>query len=116
MAKVTAPLFSNSAAGTLGRIIYRNPLSGQTAGLRTFRNPPPPTQAQLDVRQNCRDAAAYWATMTDTERAEWKTRGIITRSTTEDERAINLQHGWALFLKEWVLQQASATNPPMMPI
>ena len=115
MAKITNPLFSLSASGQVGRLLYRNTNGVQTARVRTFRRAPPPTAAQSAVRNSCKVAALQWAALTVAEREEWNERGIKYRSTQDNENLTTLNNGWALWLQEWFLQQATATQLPLIP-
>jgi hypothetical protein len=115
MAKITNPLFSIAASGTVGKITFTNTNGKQTARALSFRRPPQPTEPQQTVRDNCRTAAAYWAALTPDERAEWAARGLKLRYITDPENLTTLNNGWALFLSEWCLQQSTIDQPPYFP-
>lgn len=116
MAKVTNPLLSISASGRVGGVVFRNTGGNHTARALPSGSASVPTQPQLDVRNNCRSAAQAWAAMDQAQKDQWAARGLKLRFSSDRENLTTLNNGWALFLQEWNLQQASAQRLPMLPI
>ena len=77
MARVTGPLLSLNARGTLGgQLTYRWTLLGQVAQFPP-RPTKPPSPAQLSARAAFRAALALWATLAPAERAKWKAAAAL---------------------------------------
>jgi hypothetical protein len=105
MAKVKQPLFSFGASGTVAKKITFN----QSLRVTTVRSKPSshtaPSNPQLQIRQNMRDAAYYWRTMPPTDKQAWK--------DLVQGRPI---YSFSKFLKEWFAQGASLLDPPRIPM
>lgn len=105
MARVTGPLFSESASGRIGTaLLFR----GGPAGPRVSRPPDPrrtnqgpPSEAQAAVRARYSEAAAAWRALAPAERERWNA------DARDDARPM---HGWALYLEHW-----SDAHPPRPP-
>jgi hypothetical protein len=115
MAVITHPLFSISASGSVGHIVYNNSSGKQTARVRSFRRVPLASAAQTTCRNNCRLAAIAWAGLDEQTREEWATRGLKLRYVSDAENLTTLHNGWTLWLGEWCLQQATPSRYPLIP-
>lgn len=104
MAKVTGPLFSFGASGSVaGKLTFR-------ANDRYFvaQRPPIPTGApsswQLLERQSMRNAAAAWASLSNNDRAIWGNSSVAT-----------IRSAWMSFFLEWKTQRVHAGALPLIP-
>lgn len=104
MAKVTGPLFSFSASGSINRkLTFRN-------NERYFvaQRPPVPTGPaspwQLTERQSMKDAAAAWASLSNTDRAIWGNSELPT-----------IRSAWMSFFMEFKTQRVKAGAVPLIP-
>lgn len=104
MAKVTGPLFSLSASGSVaGKLTIRNTRHGFTAVHKTTPHDPA-TQFQLIERQTMRDAAAAWNTLDPEIKLIWNSSAIPT-----------IKSGWMDFFQEWKTQRIAAGSLPLIP-
>jgi hypothetical protein len=91
MAKITGPLFSRAASGTIGKKIqFRATPSGAVA-LRTPTHTPSATDAQKEHRERYAAECGNWQAMDDTERAPYVAIAAAQRIT-----AFNAYLAWAL--------------------
>lgn len=104
MAKIQGPLFSVSAAGTVGKVLQFRRLRG--CAVVSFPTVPaaPPSAPQIAERARCSDAAAAWRDLGDDERYLW-----IALATTH-----NL-NPWLEFFREWQRQRIVAPALPELP-
>ena len=104
MAKLKGPLMSISATGTVGGIItYTAGKKSNTAKAKKKRKDRP-TKAQIDTRRAWQYGWAFWNSMTPAERLDWTTYAAL--------RGLG---GHAMFLRHWMLQNSTPTNPPEFP-
>jgi len=104
MTKLRGPLMSISATGSIGRTItYRATRWGARAQHHSVPRAAPST-AQLAERQRRRDAGATWRALDAPTRAKW---GALA--------AANLRNPWIVFAGEYVLQQCSPPDTPLIP-
>ncbi len=104
MAKVSGPLFSIGASGTIADLLTFNPSQQATVVRLRPAHYPPPTTPQQIIRQRMKDAATAWATLTPTERAEW---ALIAANSGKLP--------FAKYLIEWNAQSSTLANPPNIP-
>lgn len=104
MARVTGPLFSINASGTVARrLTFRNTAAGfvvSTPPIPTGR----PTTAQVDCRLSMKDAATAWAGLSANDRAIWSTPDAPTTRT-----------GFMSFFLESKLQRVPHGTAPRIP-
>ena len=95
MPKVTGPLFSLDAKGTLaGAITYQGTPKGPRVG-RVPRHKDALSDAQLAHRELFLEARDAWLALSPEEKAQWTATGQLSQMT-----------GWNAFLKDYIL------NPP----
>jgi hypothetical protein len=104
MAKITAPLFSISASGTIGKkVTFRATKHGNRAGKPPVPSPSATIPQQFN-RQQMRDAAVTWYLLDQPDRDEWQLYGApVDRS------------GWVAFFTEYVIQQCQPPEFPLVP-
>jgi len=96
MPKVTGPLFSVGAQGTLGEVLtFQKGMKGHRVG-KVPRHRDAQSQAQLDHRDKFLAARDAWLALSEEEKAEYTAKGNLAQMT-----------GWNLFLREYIL-----TPPP----
>ncbi|MEE8341916.1 MAG: hypothetical protein V3R52_07450 [Candidatus Neomarinimicrobiota bacterium] len=88
MVKVINPLFSNSARGRFGGLVYQTGIYGQYVRTHVLQHRRP-SPAQLQQNYFFGVAADSWRVLTDLEKAEYNTRAVPFRIT-----------GFNLFIKE----------------
>lgn len=104
MAKIQGPLFSFSAAGTVGKVLqFRRLGAAAVVSLPTVPRSPP-TMPQAAERSRCSAAAAAWRDLDTDVRNRW-----IALGTTHN---IN---PWLTFYREWVFQRIVSPNLPELP-
>lgn len=104
MAKITHPLHSLSASGTIGRAVsFRATKSGSvaTAKPKTYAQT---SAAQLLQQQMMRDARAAFLTLTTADKNKWHAVAVVRRSNT-----------WATFFAEYCYQNIIAPAMPLIP-
>lgn len=104
MSRVTGPLFSLGAVGTFGRLLTFRAGRRNTEVIRPRPPDVPATDRQLAHRDRVREALTAWRTLEPADRQEWKTTAASWRLPT-----------FALYLREWVLQQCTPERPPLVP-
>lgn len=104
MAKIQGPLFSVSAAGSVGKVIQFRRLAGLAVAGRLSVPLAPPTAAQMVERSRCSIAAAAWRDLDADTRNLW-----IALSVTH-----NL-NPWLEFWREWQFQRIEPPDLPELP-
>jgi len=123
MAIVINPFFSLSASGTAGGVTAARSGTGYTAKAKNKSPTAPPSAAQLTCRATMRAAAAAWHTLDQATADKWRaltlpvcltTQALFDTTTGNFTAAtkINLKHGYASFVREYVLQ---GVTPPALP-
>lgn len=104
MAKIINPLFSVAASGSIGKaLVFRNNPAAPTA--RLYSHPTgDPTVAQARYRLAASHAASLFNALTTTERDKWQ--HVAT--------ALDLPI-FALYMREFSIQAATLTAPPLIP-
>lgn len=72
MAKVTGPLFSMSASGTIGKAVTYGTWKGIPWARVWFRPENPNTAGQYNVRKALSLGVAYWQTLSESAQGEWE--------------------------------------------
>lgn len=104
MAKVTAPLFSATASGTVGRkLTYRNTQQGAVVQRPAIPSKPA-TFAQGAERTRFTAAMAAWAALGSTPRGEWQAAAAHWSMRAD-----------MLFTREYLLQQVTGSALPLIP-
>jgi hypothetical protein len=104
MAKVTAPLFSFSASGTVaGKLTYRATKRGAVCQTRAISGKPANTN-QLRERSRFADALAAWRTLDSPTLAKWHAVGL--RFALADHKA---------FTKQYLIQRCTPPQLPRIP-
>ena len=93
MAKITNPLMSISATGTIARKIT---FSGSTGGTRAFLRPTPKGTGTPAHKSRYSDGCAAWQLLSPAEKAAW--------SETGEPRRLN---GFQAFMSAWLLETPS---------
>lgn len=96
MPKVTGPLFSLGAGGTLGKAIT---YKGSISGARVEKVPRPRnvrSAAQVLQRNEFKDGASFWKTLTPEEKAAYTAGGDVLGIT-----------GYNYFLQQWLFDRES---------
>jgi len=104
MPKVTGPLFSLRASGTLnGSLTYASTLERNIVRARVTPHDPM-TPAQIAQRTKVATIAASWLALDNTTRAAWQTAG-----------AAEQQNGYSYFVQQYHAQDSSPEFPPSLP-
>jgi hypothetical protein len=98
MAKVRAPLLSATASGSVGALTFSTQ-EGHLAATTKRKHFPSVIRASLSP----------------TEKARWKNTGVFSHRATLGGTVEHYANGWALFVKEWHLQQITAPAIPLCP-
>lgn len=104
MSRVTGPLFSLGAFGTFAKLLTFRAGRRTTEVIRPRPPNAPTSPRQLAQRDRIRDALATWRSLTNTQRQDWKRAAATWALPT-----------FALYLREWVLQQSTTDRPPLIP-
>lgn len=134
MAKVQNPFLSIAASGSVGHLSALNrgaaaPVmryNAQTSKALAPKSTTPASTLQLDHRAKVRAAAAAWQSLDAPTKAKWAIAGVSVHvpqnvvydpatgnySTTNKVRC---SHGYAAFVREWIVQNVVAPNLPMRP-
>lgn len=103
MPKLTGPLCSLGAFGSLGPITIRQTAHGHVATKRP-RPSGAPSDVQLQLRAQWHDAATAWSELSNEDRADWQASAASWALPP-----------FALFAREWSLQQSTIIKPPFIP-
>lgn len=104
MARVLSPLFSLAAAGTIAGLVVYRMQRGRPSVQRTPTVSRPATERQRVHRNTFAAASAAWRALDATNRADWSAYAV----TIGDQPR-------RVWLAEWIIQGATATNPPRLP-
>lgn len=103
MAKITGPLFSFGASGTIARTItFRGSRRGSVANHRQ-QHRKPPTPQQLSERNSLITCAAFWNAADSAYKSTWS-------SIAQNHRIPVFPQ----FFSEWKRQQATPSTPPQL--
>ena len=91
MVKCINPLFSNSAHGKVGGLVYQTSIHGQMCRVHVPQRKKP-SQAQKDLNYAFGAAADKWRLQTDEQKEEWNIKARGKRMT-----------GYNLFIKETII-------------
>lgn len=104
MPKVTGPLFSINASGSVAKLLtFRNTAHGFIVQ-RCPQDFKSDSSWQLIERQSMRDAAAAWQALDPAIKTIWQSNTLPT-----------IRSGWMSFFLEWKAQQVEAGNLPLIP-
>lgn len=113
MAQIKNPFFSFAATGTAAGINVQ-PIGGGHIARRPARpSTAAPSPGQLDQRDRVKSAAAAWATLTESQKNEWRSLTLAIRSPSSISTTSAFRHGYAKFLMEYMAQ---AIEPPAVPL
>jgi transcription elongation factor len=115
MARVKNPLFSLAATGSVGKITFNGSKNQTTARSKPSSATSTPSAAQVNIRTKCSNAASAWAALSPEERTAWAQKGITKRYAANSKKPLYLANGYALFLKEWHLQNIVPPSIPLRP-
>lgn len=115
MAKAKNPLFSIAASGSVGKICINANATGHVIRYKPRSGTGTTTPAQIEHRANVATAAAAWNALSPTTREAWKNTGLSVDSANLGTPTAKLKHGYALFLREWIIQQIEAPALPLLP-
>lgn len=99
MAKVTSPLFSQSAGGSLGRAIIYGKTPGRMIAKRWHQPSGTPRPAQVARRNAYAAASDAWNLLTTPEKAAWTLTGAALKIT-----------GFNAFISDALITNPPATN------
>lgn len=105
MAKVSAPLFSLGASGTVGDVLTFNQSNTAPVCRRKPTGYKPATIPQAVCRQRCSDAAAHWRSLDAPSRAEWVAVAALSGANV-----------FTKYLLEWNAQGSTPAAPPFLPM
>ena len=104
MAKVTGPLFSFGASGTVGKkLTYRATKRGAVVQTRPIPSKPANSN-QIRERSRFSEAMATWKTLDAPTRAKWVTVGL--RSAIPAYKA---------YTRQYIIQQSTPDKLPLIP-
>lgn len=104
MAKVTNPLHSLNASGTVGKLAaFRSTAAGSVCAMKpdSYRQA---SAAQLENQQMMIDARAAFLTLSPADLGHWNARAAAIHNTA-----------WPTFFAEYQCQQIVAPNMPLIP-
>lgn len=104
MPKVTGPLFSLRASGTLKGALTFGTQSGLNVVRARITPRDPRTIAQVSQRARVADIADAWHGMTAGDRADWQAAA-----------STNQMNGYAYFVRQYHLQDVTPPNIPSIP-
>lgn len=104
MPKVTGPLLSLSASGSVGKVLTFRATAHGFIVQRTPQNIVSHTTWQQIERQTMRDAAAAWAALDANDKTIWNSNSLPT-----------IRSGWMSFFMEWKAQRVSPGEYPLIP-
>jgi hypothetical protein len=104
MAKVTAPLLSLAATGSIARRITFRTLAGRSIASRWTAPTTPPSTYQVEDRQRAADAAAAWAQASTKDRNAWRAAATAARLPV-----------YAIYMREYILQRCAPDTQPLIP-
>lgn len=104
MAKLTGPLMSFSASGTVGRAATFRQDNGRNVGQLKRQRPDNPTARQSAARAIWQRACQQWYAESNDTRAKWYSHAAT----------LNLP-ALALYCREYTLQQTDHGASPMIP-
>jgi hypothetical protein len=105
MARVTAPLMSIAATGTIGPTLAFRISAGVQLAQNTPGATPRPSDRQTAQRDAFRAAATHWQTLAADHREPWATLSSATG-----------RHARQNYITEWLRQRATPDNPPLIPV
>lgn len=104
MARITGPLFSLAAAGTVGKTLqFRRSAEVQLVQLHPYQ-PPSASDLQVICRDRMRAARAAWLALSDGDRTLWHYIAHKRRLTD-----------WVCFFAEYQYQNIQAPGAPLIP-
>ena len=126
MATVRLPVFSIDASGAVGVLVFHvkknrvpkknaKAITSHVVRIKPRKRSTPPTAAQIVQRARVRGCAQAWANVPQLQRNKWAAKGIIKHFAGGVVTVTSIRHGYALFLREWCIQNSSANNLPMLP-
>lgn len=104
MAKVTGPLFSFAASGSIANLLTMEQRAHGTTARRKPISTGNPTAPQVAERTRCKDAAAAWKITTAPIKQEWRTLAQTRQKPV-----------FAVYLQEWNAQHIAALGAPQIP-
>lgn len=104
MAKVTGPLLSLAASGTVsGLVSFRMGRKGAEVTKKPHPRTPPTTQQTIE-RQRMRDARTAFKALSNADLANWQAWATFKGRPV-----------WMAFFAEWQAQQIEAGQAPLIP-
>jgi hypothetical protein len=104
MAKVTGPLLSISAAGTVGDAVTFRRAAGKNIVSAKSKGAAAPSAAQLAERQRAAWAAESWRAIDGKAKPQWLAAAAAAALPV-----------FGLYMREFILQQCGAGDQPMFP-
>lgn len=104
MARVSGPLFSMSASGTVGKTITYGTWKGRPYVREWFKPENPQAAKQVNVRTALTLLVAYWKTLSAAGQAEWET---AAEGLGMSGFNLYMKHG----MDEYISQIGSDTTP-----
>lgn len=104
MPKVTGPLFSVTARGSLGKMITFRQV--QNSSLVSIHSAPTgaASAVQTAYRNRVGEMAGSWSSQTQPVKDLWIARGVFFSLS-----------GYQLWWREWIAQGSTPNNPPALP-
>lgn len=104
MARVSGPLFSMSASGSVGKAITFASWKGRQYCREWFIPQNPKTTTQVNVRSAFSLLVAYWQTLTGTQQDDWQ---VLADPVRKSGFNVFMTHG----MNEYMSQLGSSTTP-----
>lgn len=104
MARISGPLMSFAAAGSVGSTATYRTLAGRAVAQRWASPRAAPTDAQNDIRNRGKWAAANWPQLDQKARTRWLAAAAAASIPT-----------FAFYLREFILQNCGQFDQPLIP-
>lgn len=105
MAKISGPLFSFGASGTVGKVLTFNQSDRRAVARKKPAASTSATPMQLTMRADFVAAAKAWRALDSVDRAAW----IALAAPTA-------RPAFAKYYLEWAAQRSTAASPPQIPM
>ena len=105
MAKISGPLFSFGASGTVSKVLTFNQSNTTPTARKKPARSNSSTPMQLTMRAEFSDAAKAWRALSPTDRAAWIALA-----------APSARPAFAKFYLEWAAQRSTLATPPYLPM
>lgn len=105
MAKVSGPLFSFGASGSIAKVLTFNQSDRRAVARKTPAASTSASEMQLIMRAQFAEAAKAWRALDPADRAQW----IALAAPTA-------RPAFAKYYLEWAAQHSTLVSPPLIPM